>query len=402
MKISLQRFFSWSRCAGIEAQFSGGEIIYHFILLKRNRNKVSVEKKITAVTDTKKICAELKKDIPVSLVITGRSVLGRKVECDVSISTSSLLGKVLPGSPLKDLYLQRFTINDESVFCAVARRDLVDPLLDRLKQQQISVVKCTLGVFPVGNLKEKSGKQADDFSFGKHRMRFSNDHLEEIQFVNEEAEMDDFAVGEENIESNLLPSFVAALELLKGTQVDAGLERLTEAKEELRQRFMLKRVAMTFLSIVLLVLTFNYFAFSHYWSEKSRLEAELQSDGGAFTQLRSLESQLQERKKFIEATGLSGTSHQSWIADRIAAGLPQEIVLQELSLFPKVKVSNEDSIGFTNGLIEIAGNCSESIVLNKWIDQLKKETWIKELTVDSYTQDKSTDRGEFKIELSIN
>jgi len=51
--------------------------------------------------------------------------------------------------------------------------------------------------------------------------------------------------------------------------------------------------------------------------------------------------------------------------------------------------------------MEIDGSCSQSVVLNKWLQHLKEKKWVKSTTLESYTQDKNMTQGEFEVALEI-
>jgi hypothetical protein len=127
----------------------------------------------------------------------------------------------------------------------------------------------------------------------------------------------------------------------------------------------------------------------------------MQINGGALTDLRNLEKQVAVKHMFLKQAGLLSGSNHSFYADQIAAGLPNEILLSQMNLAPRLKLSEDDSIGFKPGRIEIAGSCSQSIVLNKWLQEIKTKSWVKSATLESYQQEKNMKQGEFKVALII-
>jgi Tfp pilus assembly protein PilN len=179
------------------------------------------------------------------------------------------------------------------------------------------------------------------------------------------------------------------------------VESLNSAKEEFLQRKLFLTGGKFLLVIILLLLLGNYFSFSHYWSEKNNLDAKLQTDGGALAGLRELEKQVEVKRSFLEQAGLLRSSSPSYYADQLAAELPDEISLTRMNLAPRLKLSEEDSIAFKPGHIEIDGSCSQSVVLNTWLQSLKTKKWIKSAILQSYVQDKNMKQGEFEIALVL-
>ena len=210
-------------------------------------------------------------------------------------------------------------------------------------------------------------------------------------------------IGGEKLAADYLPAFAAAFQQLlpEENRIQLADELFHKAQDDFLQRKLFKTGVKAVLAFVLVLLLGNYFAFSHYWAKKSELDSQLQSNGGAFSEVTQLEQDVHSKRDFLSQAGLLSPAHYAYYADQLAASLPDAIRLTQLNLSPKLKFAEEDTIGFRPGRIEVGGSCSQSVVLNNWLQQLQQQSWVKAATLQSYVQDKSMAQGVFQIQLEI-
>lgn len=389
--------------AGLEVQFLGDAVAMHLVVLKRNGQQLVVEKSVSDLDSVEKLSGHLAKDIPLAIAFTGKGILHRRIAADPNIDLKNLLSKVLPNASLKEFYMQTVPAAHDEQFVSVLRKTSLDAILDQIRQKQIPVVECSIGPLPVVNILSLLDESKSELGFAHHKIHLQNGLVEEVNYDEQAFEKNSFNIGGQKVEAESLVAFSAAFQhLLSPSQrVDAQVESLLCAKDDFLQRKLFKAGGKAFLIATLALLLGNYFFFSHYWSEKNILESKLQTDGGAFTDLRKFEKQVQLKRAFLEQAGLLGHSNNSYYADQIAYGLPREILLTRMALAPRLKLSQDDSIGFKPGRVEIDGSCTQSVVLNEWLKQLKEKKWVKGATLESYVQDKTMKQGEFEIALEL-
>jgi hypothetical protein len=401
MNARLQRIVTGSRFAGLEIQFLNNGIEFHLIILRRKGQQLVVEKSVSAIETIEKLSVHLSKDIPLSIAFTGKGILHRRIAVNPDSDGKILLSRVLPNASLNDFYLQAVSASQDELFVSVLRKSVVDELLEQLKL--FSVVTCSLGPVAVMNILGLLDESKTEMNFGSHSLHFQNGLVEEVYFLEINSEKKILDIGGQKISDINLLAFAAAFQQLiaEEQRMEMVIETLSFSKEEFLHRKLFKTGVEALLIVTLLLLLGNYFIFSHYWSEKNMLESKLQTDGGAFIHLRKLESEVRVKRCFLQQAGLLGQSNNSYYADQIAFSLPQEILLTRMDIAPRLKLTEEDSIGFKPGIVEIDGTCSQSIVLNKWLHDLEEKKWIKGATLESYLQDKTMKQGEFEIALDL-
>jgi Tfp pilus assembly protein PilN len=401
MHPKLQRIVTGSLFAGLEIQFLADGMILHLVVLKKKGQQLVVDKMVQDISDLDLLADHLSKNIPLAVAFTGKGILHRRVASDPAGDPKLLLSKVLPNASAKEFYLQIVPAAQDEQYISVFRKSAVDEMLVRLNQ--FSLVACSFGPFAVINSLALLGDVKDKLQFGNHTLHLQDNLPEEVQFTESSSERISFTIGGQNIGAELLVAFSAAFQQLlpPGQNAAVQVESLNSAKEEFLQRKLFLTGGKFLLVIILLLLLGNYFSFSHYWSEKNNLDAKLQTDGGALAGLRELEKQVEVKRSFLEQAGLLRSSSPSYYADQLAAELPDEISLTRMNLAPRLKLSEEDSIAFKPGHIEIDGSCSQSVVLNTWLQSLKTKKWIKSAILQSYVQDKNMKQGEFEIALVL-
>jgi Tfp pilus assembly protein PilN len=399
----LQQIVTGSLFAGMEIQFLSAGIKLHLVVLRKKGKQVVLEKAVNDITGIEKLSEHLSKDIPLAVAFTGKGVLHRRIAADPASDLKTLLAKALPNASLKEFYLQTVAAVQDEQFVSLLRKPAADAILEQLMQKQFSVVGCSLGPLSVIHLLSLLEENKNELRFGNHLIHLQ-DHLpEEIQFEEEFAEQKQFNIGGQFIEAEMMVAFAVAFQQLlpEEQRAAAHVESLALSKEDFLQRKLFKTAGKILVVVTFVLLLGNYFACSHYWEMKNELESKVQTDGGAFTDLRNLEKQVHAKKEFLERAGLLNSTNHSYYADQLAAELPPEIRLTRMALSPRLKLSEEDSIGFKPHRIEIDGSCSQSVVLNSWLLHLKTKKWVRSATLESYIQDKTMTQGQFKVAFEL-
>jgi Tfp pilus assembly protein PilN len=399
----LQRIITGSLFAGLEIQFLAGGMALHLVVLKQKGHELVIEKSVNNIESLDKLSNHLVKDIPIAVAFTGKGILHRRIAIDPAGDPKMFLSKILPNASLKEFYLQTVPAVQDEQFVSLLRKSSADEIIEQLQQKQFSVVECSLGPLALINILPLLEQVDDELKFGNHSILIRDSFPEEISFSEEISEKKIVLIGTQKIEAESLLAFAVAFQqLFSGDKhIEAKVESLISAKEDFLRKKIFKTGGKSLLIFVFLVLLGNYFAFSHYWSEKNELESRVQTDGGALTKVREIEKQVEVKKSFLQQAGLLGFSRDSYYADQIAAELPNEIRLSCLNIAPRIKLSEEDTIGFQTGRVEIDGSCSQSVVLNKWLQKLKTDQWVKNATLESYLQDKTMTQGEFEVFLEL-
>ncbi len=393
----LDKYLMGNRFAGIEVELRGEETIFHVVVLKRNGNKLSVEQVFEEIKSPEELPLKILKDIPASVVITGKGVLYRQVQADPDSSPEFLLRKILPNVNANEFFVSSQK-NDSGHYVSVARKSAVLPVYDELKKY-CSVVALDVGSQCIGDI--KSLLTGDELiRCGRHIVTFDADSISSVEFLQEEESasgQNSFTIGGQDIPGHALVAFSVGFRIATGNcfSLENG------SQEEFIQRKLFRTTLRAALIFAFTILSANYFTFSHYWNLQQELQAQSGSEGGAVAEVNTLREQVEARSSFLQNAGLLNNTSFAWYADQLAHDLPEGIRLSQMNFSPRIKLAEEDSIGFRTSAIEISGNCEESIVLNRWIQFLQSEQWISSASIRSYEQDKSDATGKFTLDLQL-
>lgn len=401
MHPALQKYLTGSKSAGVEIQLTAEGMLMHLIILRRKRKEVIIEKQVTGIESYEKLAAHLSGEIPLVIRITGKGVLYRRLMADPGAEQGKLLAKVFPNASLKDFYLEAIPAAADEIYVSVLRRSVADEIIQQLKSPGFSLVGAGIGSPAVTKILFLFGEPKPEISFGNHHIRLENNLPAEVMYHENQDADHELETGGQKISATALPAFAAALEEIISVQKKACDILPGSYRTDYLQQKLFRKGTAALLGITLLALAINFLCFTHYREKDAELKNKLETNGGAFRDLAGMEKQVSEKRKFFSGSGLNGPSHHAFYADRLAAGLPREIILTEMNISPRIKLPEEDSIGFIPGEIVLAGTCSESIILNSWIQELKKEKWIKKAELEKYIRDKAMPRGEFHILLSL-
>lgn len=397
----LERIVTGSVFAGLEVQFQAEGVVMYLTILRKKGKQLLVEKQVGGIEDAGSLAQHLGKNIPLAIAFTGKGTLHRRMPGDPSENPQMFLSKLLPNASVKEFCMQVFPAARDEQFVSVLRRSSVDAALQQL--QAFSVVECSLGPFAAIQSLPLFADVLNELRFGNHAFHLQDGFAEEVFYSTENPGTEPLDAGGQTIHAEMLLSFSAAFQQLLPVHARAAIrmESLQSAKEEFLQRKLFMTGGKVLLVSVIVLLLGNYFLFSHYWSEKNTLDGKLQINGGALRDLRDLEKQLEVKRDFLEQAGLLSGAAPSYYADQLASGLPADILFTRMNLAPRLKLAEEDSIGFQPGRIEIRGSCPQSIVLNQWLQELRSKAWVKNTTLESYLQDKNMKQGEFKIAVDL-
>lgn len=396
----LTNFINGNRFAGLEAEMLSDGIRLRLVILKRKGQQVFIEKSV-AVESLDDLSKQLPKDIPIRLALTGKGILHRRIAADPAADSRSFLAKALPNASPNDFYMQVAPASRDELWISLVRKNTADEILTQLNEKQFSVLSISLGTTALVHILPLLDQEKTEINCGNHFIQFEDGKISELQYVENENRFADFPIGGQNLENEMLPAFSFAFQQLIPLEkrIQAETEILIHSEADFFQKRLFKTGSLALLLSALLILLVNFLYFSSYREKRNELEGKVQIDGGALHEVNSLENQVKARRDFLEQAGLLHKSHYAFLADQLAAELPEEIQLTKMNFSPRLKFAEEDTIGFRPGEIEIAGRCSQTVVLNQWIQEMKNKNWIRSANLKSYVQDKSMLQGAFELKL---
>jgi Tfp pilus assembly protein PilN len=380
------------------------------IVLQTEKSLLNSIKKVSGIHTIEELATIIDFKSPVVLIINGKGIVHRKINTTINetYTPTALLNKVLPNANDNDFYIQQQPIDSANTIVSVVRAEIINEIIDQLRQKNIiNIVSCLLGPFCVNNLLPLINSniiQNSYLCFANYKLLIHENQLIDIK-VNEEFSSDNIAMVGEDLAVKLVIPFAGAFSYF--THVEKGIfnaPKIELIKEDFKQRQRFNKIALTTLVLSFFILFVNYFAFTAYWTEANKLSTQLILNQTVVSKYDTLKKEYERKKEFLEQNGLLENAKTSYYSDKLAATLPSSIKWTDLSIHPLKKKKTDaetTALFFDNKTIRINGKCQRSTDLNKWMKDIKKNSWVADLQLLNYTQDNAIDAGLFLIQLTL-
>lgn len=376
-----------------------------------NKKKNIIENELTQhdLEEYKLIKKQLPANVPVILVLIGKGVIHKKVTHNSGDDEKVLFQKAFPNTKREDFYIQKTFIDQSHSFLSFVRCEAVDSILNEFKKNSIDVIGLYFGPFPINHIIPLLNEVETDHStinVGSTSLVIKNGLIEAIQPISGGIIAKQIKIGEEIIDSDSIISYAAAIGyFINNNQLfTLDAQRVKDYEKEHEQKkmfFVLGRTSLIFFIVSLLI---NYVFFNHYYNEKNNLSAEISSQLDEINQYDTLKEALEKKKAFLSNSGFLTESKTSFYADRLAATVPDDILLDDLDINPLLKKSEADTSATKNfalGTIALSGTTKNSIDVGDWMKLIKRNEWVKNAELLSYSQDKELNEGRFKIMITL-
>lgn len=384
-------------CA-LEFLYSEGQMSVYYIWLKNKNNKLSVVQKgrIEGVEQLPRSIVRSK--IPVIAVVNGKGVLFKKVNVFEDVSDIQvMIRENLPAISSQDFYIQFFDQGNGTGFLSFCRKTLVDPLIESMIKAKIVLAEVLIGSPSILALKPLWSK-FNTIPCSTHVAELENDHVLGMTPITTE----DGLVTIEGIElpKECVLGFSAALSyLLRLKLYTSEVNELVSIKNKYKEAARLKLYVAACVAIAFCVSITNVVFYTSYFDRNNKIEAELSVYQGKYDQINALLTDYQSKKDLIEGAGVFGKDKLSEYADRIAASIPEEIVLASMVFNPE-RVADEsvDSLAsFRKNEILIKGNCNKSLVVNEWLNVLKMQGFVSSVSLEKFNYAKEQTSPNFEL-----
>lgn len=400
MKEKLNRILEADRAAGAEVVLGAGEPVVSFALLEKKRSRVSISSSQSgrALNDL-----TIPAGAPLCISVSGKGIIHKKVFASGEENEAFLLQKILPNANPNDFYIQCVPAANDHVFISVARKNVIDDLLKELASKKLEVISCTFGPFAIAVIlpaMQLSSMVSQNILLPGHNLTIGGTEIENYA-PSLEPGMTSIRAGEENLRADIAIAYASAISYFTGSEIKVDIPAIRVQADELRQKTIFKKSGAAMLVFFFALLLTNYFAFDHYWKKKQKFESQISVNQGTLQKYNELKASYDEKRKFLEETGLLRSSRSSFYADQVALDIPEAILLTDLTIQPKIKGPDERVVQFDPNTIHVSGTCKRSNELNDWIKLIKNKSWVSEVSLVNYKQDKNDPTGAFTLELTI-
>jgi len=386
------------KITAVNVEFHGeGNYYLHGVKFEKRKKGIRFDFFNEEVQDFAQAKKIWKKETALVVTFSGRGIITRRIEKKEDFKFS--LKQVIPNASEEDFYFQWYE-TENYLLVTVIRKTQADPVLEQLKNNGFLIAGFYLGATPAYSLGVIAGE--NEIKIKNSKITLDENGPFEISPVNEEVE--EKVIDGKKISSELLlcagTGFAYFLSSQGWNDVQSGF--VDHSKEELSYKRLVSNVGFGSLAVLLMVLLFNQYVLSHYQQRQLLLEEILSNTSSERTELKEIKKELVEKQELVSSTGLFNPVQLSFYADRIAAEVPSEVVLSELSVYPlkKKKLNSSEKAEFTMGEIMIQGKVENTAVLNEWVKTIKENDWAKEVTIDKYN-DSENAFANFTVNIKV-
>lgn len=397
-----QKYLVKSEICAVELCYTEEGLIYYFTQLRNKNNKLEIaatgsSKDVLVLPET-----ILKNKIPLLLVLNGKGIILKKITLNEHSEQDpeALIRQNLPAINMSDFYAQVFKQKDHSVFISLCRREHIDTLLAELRQKKYELANLFIGAPSIIGL-EPLWANYNSLVTSLHQAELTNGMLD---VLNARPSHSDDLIKLEDLSFSSLHTlgFAAGLSyfmqrpLAESENPDLA-NILLQHKEKNKFRFLM--LVVVGIAFVLAIVNVGFY--TSYFDQNNKLETELSVYQGKYEQINQLLSDYQKNKDLIENAGVLNKNKLSEYADKIGKTLPDEVVLSELHFNPKKEEEDsEDSlVTFENKRLVLRGNCNKSFIVNEWINVLKMQKFIKDVSLEKFVYNSEGMLPNFEIRL---
>jgi Tfp pilus assembly protein PilN len=349
----------------------------------------------------------LKNKIPLLLIINGKGVILKKITLseETQLSTEEIIRQNLPAINPSDFFIQVYKQDNGSAFLSLCRKEQVNELLVQFKKNKYELAGINIGTPSIIGL-QPLWANYNVLRANLHTIELSNNAIDIIKpLVLSEADNTPLSFDTVKIEAPYLLAFASGLAYFMQRKIwsSDNLELTTlPLKHTEKNKFRLLLIASVAIAFVIAVT--NVIAYTTYFDKNNQLESELTVYQGKYEKINQLLTEYQKNKDLIENAGVLNKNKLSEYADRIGQTLPDDVVLSDLYFNPKKENDNsEDSlVTFESNHITLKGNCNKSLIVNEWVNVLKMQKFVKDVSLEKFIYNNDGIIPNFEIKLLTN
>jgi hypothetical protein len=367
---------------------SSGAITYSYCIVTNKKGSLTIVEYDYDMEDFSVLKEKVQfYNFPVVLNASGDMVLTKQVQV---LSVNQEPSIFLPGAIANDFFCTTWQ-TDNKLFGALIRKEIVIKITNSI--EDVDVLSVTVG----GGIFKQIAELTTSEIAGNYRFHLINDQLEDIVYE-AGSHSNRVSIGGQNIESKCLLAYAGAIAYLTEENHTAEESGQLVGQFIYKQKRIGKALVKYGLAAIFILLVANTVLFFLLNSKVESLEREIGTAGYEPEMVDSINKELKIKKDFFEDNNWLIDSRFSFYADRMAMLKPQGLSFSKLEIDPIFKI-NDEVLEFNQNRIDIAGDCNDVNDVNKWISQLKKESWVKEVTIEDFSNPHDGKQSQFNLRI---
>jgi Tfp pilus assembly protein PilN len=386
---------------GVECVVDESGTTFQYAVLSVKKNKVEIAQTGNTSDSSEILRISKKASAPIALAICGKGIIVKKIifsEND-SLELKGLLQQHLPAIQFNEFYVQFYKNAGNSGHISLCRKEQVDTLIAQFSKDKTEIVNVFIGPLICNSLSAITTTY-NRLSTSIYQLELQNGFAESVQ-SNASIDPTPLEIDGSTINPQQTVSFAEGFGYLtRQTNVVTDNIELTVLPEQHLQKIKTRLLLTTLIIFSLLITGTNAMLFFQKFDESNAIDVELNLYESKNNQITALLESYQKKKNLIEQAGIFDNKKMSVYADKIAASLPEDILLRELYFNPEEGETEVDSLtNFTENQLIIKGNCSKSQSVNEWINVLKSQSFIKTVNLETFKYNSEGHLPNFVIKV---
>lgn len=350
-----------------------GKEHYHYLEVLKKKGELHVIK-TGQLTDLREVPKSLKRNTPLFLSINTPKVLVKMAPGSGTENSEALVHTAFPNLDLGNFYYEIAQLTTTPIV-AISKKEYVDGLIKELEELGLDLFQLSLGIIPM--VHSVPFMENKVIALPNFQMSLEKGTIREINPM-ERPDLRDYFINGLELPNNSLLAFSHILGHLGG---NTSTSNLTETNGRFQSGFKNRRVfdygLRASLSFFILLLLVNFLIFDHYHTEINRLHSELTLDSSQKENLTRLENLVQTKKERVETLKAVPNSKSTLYLDRLAKGIPPQILLDRITYQPLDKpVRESKAIQLRQNTILVSGISKDDTAFSEWLEHLEKWDWI--------------------------
>jgi len=348
---------------------------FNLLSLKKKKNELEILQK-EHFDDFTSLIFALKGKKHLFLILNNEQVLTKEVHV-THIAKESVVKTAFPNISLNDFHFEVFD-NGFSSIVAICRKEAVEEAVRDLQEKGVSVVQISLGSTSFQRLLPF----LNDHKFHTSRGVFEVKDHKVVEWKKGEEVAKAYEVNGLTVDSNQLLTLGGVISYCNG--VDKSIDE--DYQQALFKEYQQKRtfqLGIRFgLGSLLLILLINFFVFSSYRGQVSRLTTELSMNEVYRKQLLSLDNLVIKKKRLVESMSAVSNSKVMWYFEEVAKSVPNTISLDNLEYQPVNRsIKKDKAIILRTNEMNVKGIAKNDSDFTNWVNQLERRDWIQKVSI---------------------
>lgn len=366
------------------------QIEYYLLHIKQSKNSVKILNKFST-TEFDLLKKALTERLPISIYISGNGVLIKKTK--EKIETNDDLFKNLFRNIDSDKFYIQSNLQFEYKWIAIIRKDAIQPILREILKLNVFMLGVTI-IPPITVESIPLPVSHDEVLFGDKVLIFNN----YLTAIEQTTQVKEYELLNCSISSRFLPSFFIST-FLKDRHLSNYFDSEFSSEKDYKIYQAYNKIIGYSAVLLLILLSLNFATISYYNNQINYQKESLLRSEASLKQINELKNARNKKRRFVETQNVQKGAHHCMYINEISRVVPNNIILNSITISPIRFKSNKLSIDQNSIIIE--GVSYDGIGVTEFIKYIKEFSWVESIKLVSYKKNKENSNSIFQLKIDL-